>query len=108
VMKHLIVPILISILASEWGGSTHAQDTGVSPRVQQELGAMLARRKTEIQKERADCASKLGIPIVPNDTEELVARYSLDKAKAFNDCMIDESGVLWSMARALLEHKSVR
>jgi hypothetical protein len=108
VMKHLIVLILISILSFEWGGSTHAQDPSVSPRVQQELDAMLARRKTEIQKLRAVCADKLDIPIVPNDTEELVARDGLDKAKAFNDCMINESGVLWSMGRALSERKSVR
>jgi len=107
VMKQPIVAILISILAFEWGGSARAQDTGLSPRVKQELEAVLARRKTEMQRARTDCARKLDIPIVSNDTEELVARYGLeDQTKEFNDCLIDKSGVFWSMGRVLFERKS--
>jgi hypothetical protein len=91
VLKHLVVLMLISILASELCGSTHAQETDLSPRVKKQLEALLARQKAKIKKESADCAGNLNMPIVPNNTEELLARYGLDKAKAFNDCMIEES-----------------
>jgi hypothetical protein len=108
-MKQPVVAILISILTFQWADLADAQDTAISPRVKQELEAMLARRKAEIQKARADCARELNIPIELSDTEELVARYGLeDKAMAFNNCLIDKSGVLWSMGRALLERNSVR
>jgi hypothetical protein len=107
-MKRLIILILTFILAFEWRDSAHAQDIGLSPRVQQQLEAMLAESKARTQKERVDCAAKLDMPIAPNNTEELVDRYGLDKAKDFNDCMIDESGVFWSMGRAWLERRSQR
>jgi hypothetical protein len=95
-------------IGARGGGSALAQDTVLSPGAQQELEAMLARRETEIQKQRADCAGKLVIPIVPNNAEGLVTRYGIDKAKEFDDCMINESGVFWSMGRTLFERKSER
>jgi hypothetical protein len=107
-MKNLIIPILICVLVSELDSSAHGQDTILSPRAKQELEAVVERRKAETQKQRADCAGKLDIPIVPNNTEELVALYGLDRAKAFNECVIDQSGVFWSMGRTWLERKSER
>jgi len=108
VKAHLSVPMLIAISAVMWGGSAHAQEAGLSAQVREQLEAVLARQKAKIEKESTDCADKLDMPIVANTSEELRARYDLDKAKAFNACMIDESGVFWPLGRALLERKSDR
>ena len=72
---------------------------------------MLAKSRQKIAKERADCATKLGMEGAAADADnmsKLIARYGAEKAKAFNDCVIDESGVFWSIGRAYLNRNSVR
>jgi hypothetical protein len=99
--------MLFFTLAFNVGNSVQSQETDFSPQVREQLEAAIARQKARIEKESTSCANKLDIP-VPTNTEELVARYGLEKARAFNECMIDESGVFWSMGRALWEHKRER
>lgn len=95
-MKLLALAIAISALVSQWATSAHAQARKLWPWEQWELDKQMdVYVRAQIKDARGDCARKLGITILPNNTIDLVARYGQDKANAFNDCVVDEMGLDW-------------
>jgi hypothetical protein len=88
-MKRLFIPVFIGALVSQWGGLAKALPWGWSPKDR----AIDRYWRAQIKKASGDCAQKLGIKNLPDNTIDLVARYDWEKSNAFNDCVRAELGI---------------